>query len=382
MDVGSDRYFKQWVRQRNVRSTTLKRYRIVITQYCTFHNLTPTELIQEARKEQIELPWLSDRNISNRLLDYYDSIEHQTDTTIRGKIAIIRGFYSHFEIALPKLKIKNRNKPRHETASDLPGRDAIRTALQNCNIKYQSIILFMASSGLSRADVIRITISDFLKAIKHPITGQIDIGEIDNILDKKDIELIGEWNGLRYKNNIPYITFSSPESTKSTLNYLKNMRKDIKQDQPLFNSPYTQGEMTNPAFENQFQKINRRSGFGWSGSHRYFTSHQLRRFFATTLTEHKVPHLFMEWMLGHKLPPVQGAYNKPSPTALKQEYLRVLPYLTFKEKVETRPITDEYVKKTDAKIKELQEELKKQDEVQKKLKKVIEEVYNLDPYKH
>ncbi len=77
MDVGSDQYFKQWVRQRNVRSSSLKRYRIVIKQYCTFHNLSPTELIQEARKEQIELPWLSDRNISNRLLDYYDSIEHQ-----------------------------------------------------------------------------------------------------------------------------------------------------------------------------------------------------------------------------------------------------------------------------------------------------------------
>lgn len=57
-------------------------------------------------------------------------------------------------------------------------------------------------------------------------------------------------------------------------------------------------------------------------------------------------------MLGHKLPPVQGAYNKPSPTALKQEYLRVLPYLTIKEKVETRIVTDKRLEEMEKREKE------------------------------
>ena len=351
MNVLNDPYFQQYIHSRNIKPGSIERYNIVLRQYTTFLNKTPTELIQEAREDQIDKPWISDRRITNYFYTYYQTIQDRKYNTVKGNLTFIRAFYSHFEIDTPKLKIPSTNSVQL-LDSDLPGVDDIRYVLGNVSHKYQSIILLMCSSGLSRADVLKLDIEDLETALNQPV----HIGETTTITDKNDHQLICTWQGSRIKNSIPYITFSSPETTRSIIDYLTNHRDgSTKPEDPLFTSTYGT-RLSIQAFMAQFKHINRKCNYPLVGSHHFFTSHQLRRFFSTVLTKHRVPYLFTEWMLGHRIPPVQGAYSKPSVEALKQEYIRVLPYLTIREKVKTRILTDE-------RLSEMERRLAEQDKI-------------------
>ena len=71
---------------------------------------------------------------------------------IEDIITTIRGFYTYYDIELPK-------RMYHATVPDLqneaiPSKEDIIKALDLCNIKYQSIILLMSSSGISLGDVL------------------------------------------------------------------------------------------------------------------------------------------------------------------------------------------------------------------------------------
>lgn len=350
MPVLNDPYFQQYINARNIKPNSINRYTIILRQYTSFLNKTPTELIREAREDQTSIPWISDRRITNYFYTYYQTIQDKSYNTVKGNLTFIRAFYSHFEIDTPKLKIPSSNTPQL-LDSDLPGVDDIRNVLRNVSHKYQSIILLMCSSGLSRADVLKLDIKDLETALNQPV----HIGETHPLIDKNDHQLICTWQGNRIKNSIPYITFSSPETTRSILDYLTHHRDGTtKPEDPLFTSTHGT-RLSIQAFMAQFKHINRKCHYPLIGSHHFFTSHQLRRFFSTVLTKHRVPYLFTEWMLGHRIPPVQGAYSKPSVEALKQEYIRVLPYLTIREKVTTRILTDERLEKLEKDNQELRE---------------------------
>jgi integrase len=335
MEIAEDKYIKKWIRERDVKKSSTQQYMRVMKKYTTYHQQTPTKLIEEARKDQAEQPWLSDRKINDRLYDFYNHLKENKITSSKAYLTTVRSFYGHFEIQLPKMRIKNPAKDQ-QLSTDIPGKKEIRLALDNSKPRYQAIILFMASTGLSMSDVLNFTLKDFLTALN--ITS---VDEITSLQDKKETELIGLWQGRRFKNDIPYITFNSPESTKTISKYLLSRKWELEEKQYLFTNTWNNGQIAVRTFNNQFVAINDKCGFGKSGKHHYFTSHQLRRFFSTTLTEHRVPYLFVQWMTGHKLPDVPGAYNKPSLKALREEYLRVLPYLTIREKVKTKLLTDE-----------------------------------------
>jgi integrase len=328
MDISNDQYFKQWVRSRNIRKTTIQTYYENINKYCLFLDKTPTQLIQ------INQPWMSDRRINQYLLDFQDHMKNYSFNYLKNTLTIVKFFYRHFEIQLPQLILKNQDSKTYENKSKIPNQDDIRLALKNCSIKYQSIILLMSSSGMGRGEIQELQVQDFINALDY----KGNIGEINTILNHNDNDLIGTWNIHRKKNLNPMICFNSPESTRTIIEYLQKCRRNIKPDEPLFLSQ-RRNKISDSAFESQFSFINDRSGFGWSGKHRFFTSHQLRRFFGTTLIKNRVPEIFAEWFLGHKIDPNKAAYFKEDSSALKQEYLRVLPYLVIKEKLKVNELT-------------------------------------------
>jgi integrase len=353
MEIAEDKYVKKWLRERDVKKSSTEQYQRIMKKYTTYHQQTPTALIEEARKEQAEQPWLSERKINERLYDFYNHLKENKITSSKAYLTTVRSFYGHFEIQLPKMRIKNPAKEQ-QLSTDIPGKKEIGLALENTKQRYKAIILFMASTGLSMSDVLNLTITDFLTALNIS-----SIDEIASLLGKKETELVGLWQGHRFKNGIPYITFNSPESTKNIIKYLLERKWVLKPDQYLFTNTWNNGNIAIRTFNNQFVAINDRCGFGKSGKHHYFTSHQLRRFFSTTLTEHRVPYLFVQWMTGHKLPSVPGAYNKPSLQALREEYLRVLPYITIREKVKVNLLTDDRLAEIEEKL--LKEKKEKED---------------------
>ncbi|MBZ2166973.1 tyrosine-type recombinase/integrase [Methanobacterium spitsbergense] len=339
MDIKSDRHFQDLIISRNLRKSSIKEYAKSLNQYCVFINKNPTELIEEAENQEDQQIRMKNRNIKRYILDYYKYLKDRNlrYNTIKKQLAVIKTFYHEYDIETPRFKLVEDEIPETVYSTDLPGHDEIKKILNNCNKKYQAIISTMASSGMGRAEIQHLKIKDFFSAINY--SGNVE--ELNSILDTKDINHVASWKVFRIKTNMPYVTFSSPESIKLIVEYLlASERRNMKIEDPLFTSIGTRA-LTNPAFEGMFTTINRRCGFGKTGYHHYFSSHKLRKFFATTLTIHQVPKIYVDWMLGHKINRVDDSYFKIDIEALKNEYIRILPYLMFREKVEVHRMESE-----------------------------------------
>lgn len=105
--------------------------------------------------------------------------------------------------------------------------------------------------------------------------------------------MVGTWQIKRYKTGKGYITFSSPESIQMMVHYLIDRilqnRPIMSLDDWLFESLGKQLRVNtiNP----YFRSLNDRCEFGFVGNNRFFTSHKLKKYFASTLHKNKIPEL-------------------------------------------------------------------------------------------
>ena len=85
------------------------------------------------------------------------------------------------------------------------------------------------------------------------------------------------------------------------------------------------------SFLGAFQRINDKSNFGMAKNRkrRFLTSHTLRKLFTTTLYNHGVDKLAVDWFLGHRINPVTEAYFKSNVKDLKTRYIGVVQHLTL-----------------------------------------------------
>ena len=310
---------------------------------------------------------MRERQIKLDLLDYteYMNSQNYSPLYVKKTITEIRTFYREFEIELPKTVPIRNDEQILITTDNMMNKDHIKKALGFANLKYKAIILLMSSSGMGAAEVTHLTFKDFLKSLALEIGEKelINIGELDTLLTKKsEYELIPTWKIKRYKTRMPYFTFSSPESTHAIINYLH--QRDYKgtypkrQDDILFMN-YNDGKynlIKNNILGTEFRRINDKCGFGSQGRLRFFRSHNLRKFFATTLQKNGLQQIITDWLLGHKLNPVTGAYFKPDILAVKKEYMKALPDLSL-EKTEIKDIHSREYEDILDRLKSVEEEL-------------------------
>ncbi|MEN6568377.1 MAG: hypothetical protein ABFC57_19000, partial [Veillonellales bacterium] len=87
----------------------------------------------------------------------------------------------------------------------------------------------------------------------------------------------------------------------------------------------------------------------------------LRSRFGSLIMEAELGYRQIEYMMGHVLPAVQGAYFKlPSEDVMRRAYLKALPHLMIFESIETKVLTDE-------RLKEYEERDKQKDKVIKEM---------------
>jgi integrase len=368
MDISSDRYIKEFFSQRDITNpNTKKTYLIRLRKYCEFLGKTPTELIDEAVLEEDKGIRMKDRQIKEHLLDFKTQLQDdgKSYNTLKTYIAVIMGFYHEHEIDTPRIKIKNHELKQQITTNDIVGKKHIKKALKISNVKYRAIILLMSSSGMGSAEVRSLTYKIFLNAISEyyepPKTEQFNIPLIVEKLRNND-NLILTWQIVRQKTGKPYTTFSTPEATQSLLDYLEERNRENKPirkiDDPLFLSGST--ELDRSAMLKYFAELNDTCNFGYSGKNRFFTSHKLRKFFASTLTEYHISELYTRWLLGHDLDKTVNAYFKPNIKELKNEYTKIIPKVSI-ESVEIKRVTT-----------------KEYDQLLDKLRKKDEEITNIN----
>ncbi len=147
--------------------------------------MTPTQFIEEAEVDE-------DLNIRKRLRKikgHFTELQDHLITKdynpqkIEDIITTIRGFYSYYDIDLPK-RMYHAPVPDLQNES-IPSKQDINKALNLCNVKYQAIIELMSTSGISLGDVLNLKISDFLNGL--------------NILpEEQDMNILryGAWNDI------------------------------------------------------------------------------------------------------------------------------------------------------------------------------------------
>lgn len=348
--VSEDPLFQEFLLLRSpLNQSTIKSYTWHLNKYSQFTGLTPTELIEEAETDEREGVEKRKRRIKKHLLGFYQHLQDQghTPLTIRSTLTTIRSFYRELDIEVPRLKIKTKPQTR-EGAEEIPNADHIRRALEISNTKYRAIIMLAASSGMGSAEFRSLKIKDLLQAVNAPpevaINGSLDTGETGHLLPRKEVPC---WRIRRVKTGMPYFTFSTPESIRAILIYLGGEDPRDLEDY-LFPGSTPRDRMHGVSIGRYFRKISRRCGFPEENGRVFFHAHALRKFFATTLTRANLAQIKTDWLLGHSINQTTEAYFKPTVEGLRVDYLNLMPFLSFEEKVRVRIVTDERLQELEA----------------------------------
>ena len=276
------------------------------------------------------------------ILEYREwCYENYNVSTAQLYLTAILTIYRHFEITIPPLPYFSKKGLRRTPPinyNDLPDRELLSECLQVGTPLTRAIILFMSSSGMSRIDVLNLTIDDYLEATSDYHDHQDSVKYA--IKDMLEEDIIPTFNLRRQKTGQEYITFCSHEATKSINTYLLTRTEILTRDRPLFkiNERYI-----NMIFE-------RLSGYfvleKMPNGYNRLTPHMLRRYHATQLAESGMSTDHINMLQGRV---VQGvahqSYIRIKPDHLKDEYIKALPYLVIEDvnkyRTQTQILTEE-----------------------------------------
>ena len=310
----------------NWADNTYKQYQIALESYTTFHQQSFTELLTEAEEDEETINKTGKRRIKNRLLQYQIHLQETKQfkpNSTKAYLSKICKIYKYHDIDLPELP--RIRCPIMENYTDIPTHKQIQKAIFTSRPKMKAIITFIASSGLRRSDVARLTIQDFINATREYHQDKYNtIEELLEILDTDKQVIIPTWNITDKKTGIQHITYSSNESTYYITEYLKDRQtmQKITPEDTIFNVQAN-------TITHNFQKINKQLHYGEKEGRAYFHPHALRKYFATTLVSNDVDYLATEFLLGHQLSGSSRAYYFANPERLKNKYMRVMDHLNF-----------------------------------------------------
>lgn len=378
-----------------IKPQTKVRYIITIEKYCLFHQMTPSELIKEAKDEQkaeefVDMP-LTDTQLFCRLRTYHEFLlENKAKyNTMNRDIHGIKGFYRHRGVkALPSLKIKRPEyDPQPEPESEnLPNKEILQELLQIANEKYRAIILVMNSSGMGGAEIKNITYRDFLEAItckvlkkdRDKVEYSIDLDierDYGNIflIEQKVAEagaVVPVWSVRRVKTGgNPYRTFSTPEAVVAIIKYLKwRQYHDIMPglDDYLFVGRDPNKKMGQATMQQTFRRLAHELGIK-TNTYEYHSlrPHNLRHRFLTILGNCNVPLLFTKFLKGNRLDDDTRTYYYRDTYKYRRIYIKNMGKLSI-EDIETKIIVDENYQRlhqAEKENKELKALLSKKDEL-------------------
>jgi len=362
-DILNDEHMIKFINSRNLRPNSVRVYKIAIKNYCNYTGLTPSQLINEADEEQDKGIKKKNRKIKNYLQGFINHLNNKgrAANTINSSFTNIKSFYHEFDIDLPKVKCKIKDTEELLTIKDIPEKEHIKKALKYANLCYTAIIKLMMSSGMGSGEIRNLSLKDYIDA--HGIR-KYSISDFEKVIKKlqeKENE-IPTWSIRRIKTGMPYITFSSLEANRAINEYLedRNEKKPIMDINDFLFVSKIHKKISNRSFAQYFQRLNDNAGFGFYKNQRFFRGHALRKFFASTLHNNGMDYLDAEWLIGHRVKITTGTYIKPDINRLKNDYVKILPFLSLSEvgtvtleSPEFKELKDKYENESKAKDKEI-----------------------------
>ena len=341
-----------FIRTRNIQNSTGYQYKIYLTQYCNYYNMTLTELLEEAENEEEQGIRWKHRRLKKRLIEYRQYLYNKySNSTAQTRFTRIKAFYKHNDIEihnLPVFNTRNTHIERQIEYEDLLSKEELREIIDHTTSPIMKpLILFMTSSGCARAETLSLTIQDYINATSEYHKGG-GLYNILNTIQENTNEILPVWRIKRLKTNKYYTTFSSPESTRAINNYLLSRKDTLTPETQLFkiNEDYIVQLCIN---------INNELNLGMAGTYNRVRTHMFRKYHASTLLNDGMSRDMVNDLQGRTKPKTDMAYFFNNTETLKEEYIKHLPALTVMQEVEKITIKSPEVQLIESKNKELED---------------------------
>lgn len=336
--VSNNKLIEEYIQTRDLKKNTHTTLKSILNHYSKFQDTSLEELIEEAdNEEELGLRWKR-RTLKTRLINYINYCKKTMKiSSVKSYLTIVKSFYYHHEIEIHKLPpVNKRNALVSEpiTYKDLPDKDIIRYACEMSTPLMRSLILFLASTGMSKVDVLGLTVQDFINATMDYHNDGGSISEILTCLTSYNGDIIPVWTNRRSKTNKYYITFNTPECTDEIVNYLiiRNNRRPLQPEDRLF-------KIHKDYYTKRFIDLNMLMDLGKVGTYNRFRGHMLRKFHSSNLEKAGMDRYKINVLQGKSNNAVDDVYFYTDKDTLKKEYIEHMSCLLIFTEVKT---FDEY----------------------------------------
>ena len=308
----TEQLFNNFCKERNLSTGSIKVYQHALGKYVDFNGMTLKELIMEAdQEEEARIRWKL-RTLKHRLIDFRNYlIEYgYAKETINTMMKRVMTFYRHYEIEihhLPRVNIQSTVEIR------LPTREDLQIAVESSKPLMKALILFLASSGMSKVDALKLTIDDFITATGPYHNTNNILKVLDNLKDRDDV--IPTFALTRTKTNKFHYTFCSPEAVTAIVNYLYSRKDKLTYNSRLFKVSYHWLTI-------KFEDLNESLQLGVTDGNKYsvLRCHTLRKYHATTLRNDGLSIDIINSFQGKAKNKVDSVYFVDTPEHLKERY--------------------------------------------------------------
>lgn len=371
-EIRSDPVVLEWVD--GLEKITEQGYIRYLAEFCIINTTNPEKLLETAKYEAanpqtVVIPslkkWFSNYEKHNIELNRANSTYHQ-------RSMVIKSFFNYYEIDVPR---ERRNKRRKKKQQFFKGnkREAltkkdIRKALDACwKVRVKAMILTQCSSGLSVADVLKLTIKDFEN-------GLVDIGENREIC--RFHFKVGRQKGSLEEER-EFYTFISFEAVEAIKDYLKTERHPKHENPYIFSHSkiFEDRPLTPHNVQDDLRKLNHRLRVTNLEYGRFnpITSHMFRKWFNTRLANTEMSYEARKTLMGHVVPGVDDNYYLTHSDDLMKLYIKYMPVLLIQDYESVNITTvDEEVEKLKQKLAEKDEVEKMKNEENRILKEKVE----------
>ena len=313
---------------RKLSPNTKRKYRLILNRYSEFNNMSLQELLDEADEEEEQRLRRKKRKIKTRLIDFRTYVyDKYMVATAKSNMDSVLTFYRHFEIEipiLPPVSTKNTKENPPLRYDDLLTKKILRQVVDQSTPLVRAIVLFSISSGCANAEVMGLTIQDFIDATSNTTSRYHNSNNIyeviELLIDRND--LVPTFYLRRKKTNKYYYTFCSPEATHAILSYLASARRKLVPEDKLF-------KMHPNALLRVLSGMNDELGLGRKGTYKRLRTHMFRKFHASNLKKDGMSMEDINAIQGKGKHPINEPYFFDSPEHLKEEYIKHLDAITI-----------------------------------------------------
>lgn len=347
--MNNEDYAMEYTTTRGLKNSYYKKILRIYNHYSNYQKMTLHELLTEAdTEEEAGVRWKR-RTLKKRLVNYTNYCkQNMLLSSATTYINTIKSWYTHNEIEigpLPRINKKNANLSEPVTSKDMLTKDIIREALKVANPVMRCIILTEASSGMTKSDVMSLTVGQFLEATQ-PYHDRDTIQEAVEVMLSNDKPIIPTFHLRRSKNNKYFITFISPEATTEICKYLRlRDKRNHKYHRPLLTDVDRLFKISSGTYQDKFNEINNQLNRGKAGTYNQFRGHMLRKWHATQLEKHGMSRYLVKTLQGKSNNAVDDVYFIEDENTLRDEYLKALDgVLIYTDVKEVTKYSPEYQK--------------------------------------